>query len=335
MISEEEFSTLSEPTQEELLSLFKKSFVLRNEGPTAKAADVYKAWSADLDAKHKKQINWDARLSDARIAKASKSYQEYHDDLLKLQAELPTLLKDEIISPEAISLEMAIGFISGLNPDSIKVLSKLVAYGSATREGLKELLKSAGKINGTVGSINRRFAKRFDKNIYGLKADRVKLIEFDETYRLTCDYASISLAISIIEKGYKIGKGDIELQWNGSPTSLDEPQSERPDFYMVKIDEEAIIFADKGLGFVRFVMWDDGYENESTHFSYRVVVTAPSATVLVNARDEFTWSNDEGGHIWDHGQHDIGSPDTIRFGNKTYLIKGLGMEIILGADNDK
>ena len=327
-ITEEEFLKLSEPTQEELLELFRESFAFSNESSGSVLGHSWKAHYND-------QQNWFARLGKARTAKASKSYREYIADLLKLQAELPILFKDEILRPEAISLEMAIGFISGLNPDSIKVLSRLAVYRWATREQLKELLKSAGKINGTVGSINRRFAKRFDKNIYGEKVDRVKLIEFGETYGLTCDVASIRLAIKIIETGYKIGKGDIELQWNRRRTSSGEPQSEHPKYHAITIDEEAIIFADKGLGFVRHVMWDEGYQNESTQFSYDVVVTAPSGTVIADARDGFNWTNDESEVLWDDGYYDLGSPDGISFGNKTYPFKDLEIEMILGEANDQ
>ena len=312
-ITDEEFLKLSEPTQEELLDLFRESFAFSNE---SSGSVLGHSWIAN----HNDQQNWFSRLRKARIAKASKSYQEYHDDLLKLQAELPILLKDEALSPTAISLETAIGFISGLNPDSIKVLSKLAnsrTIGSATRKELEDLLNSAGKINGTVGSINRRFAKRFDKRIYGERLSQIKLIEFDETYSLTCDAASISLAIKIIEKGYKIGKGDISLQFNHWAVS-DEPLPQNPPYDQITIGQEAIKLADQGLGFVRSVRWDIEMANETKSFGFQVVVTAPSSTVIIETMEGINeWANDEGEDLWQRHHHNS-FPDKFSFGNKTY-----------------
>ena len=312
-ITEEEFLNLSEPTQEELLDLFRETFSLRNEASGS-------VLGANWKAQYNKKENWFVRLSNARLAKASTSYQEHHDNLLTLQAELPILLKDEALRPTAISLETAIGFISGLNPDSIKVLSKLSnsrTIGSATRKELEELLNSAGKINGTVGSINRRFVKRFDKRIYGKKLDQIKLIEFDETYSLTCDAASISLAIRIIERGYKIGKGDISLQFNHWAVS-DESTVQNPSYDQIIIGEEAIKLADQGLGFMRSVHWDIETANETRGFNFEVVVTAPSSTVIIETIEGINeWTNDEGEDLWQRHHHNS-FPDKISFGNKTY-----------------
>ena len=313
-ISEEEFSTLSEPTQEELLNLFKKSFVLRSESSTAKAPDTFAARKAVWDAEDEKKENWFARLSDARSAKETVSYQDYYDRLLKLQSELPLVLKAGHAYPTAISLETAIGFVIGLNPDSIKVLSKLVT-GRATRKDLEEILKSAGKINGTVGSINRRFSKRLDKRIYGEKLDQIKLIEFDETYRLTCDPASISLAIRIIEKGYKIGKGDISLQFNHWDVCSEAPAQEL-SYDLIVIGEEAIKLANQGLGFMRSVHWEIDYNTEKTAFEYfHVVVTASSSTLVIETvQGDSEWVNDDGKSPWKNSYHHNSFPDEIIFG---------------------
>ncbi|MDB9924128.1 hypothetical protein OAC90_01470 [Planktomarina sp.] len=314
MITEEEFLNLTEPTQEELLGLFKRSFLPAAESaPYPSIKNERSEWYAKLE----EQNNFFARLRHARSKKATVSYQQYFETLLKLQKELPLALKDQALKPTAISIEMAIGFVCGLNPDSIKVLSKLLNQnGSATRAELEALLKGAGKINGTVGSINRRFAKRFDKRIYGDKLERFKLIEFDKIYSLTCDFTSIDLAIIIIKKGYKIGKGDISLQFD-HPTQFNEPKVKTPPHELLIISEDAITSADQGLGFVRNVGWEINFSTEVTNFSHDVALTLPSGTVIVEGLGEHEWINDEGDCLWDE-YHPNCYPNKISFEDKTY-----------------
>jgi hypothetical protein len=65
-ITDDEFLKLSEPTQEELLDLFRESFAFSNESSNSVLGH---SWIAN----HNDQQNWFSRLRKARIAKASKS----------------------------------------------------------------------------------------------------------------------------------------------------------------------------------------------------------------------------------------------------------------------
>ena len=119
MITEEEFLELSKATQEELSELFRKSF-LRSVGNLHENNEET-AW----ELKHKMGQNLFKKLNTLRSSKNSQTYEEYHENLLKFQVELPFFLADQVLKPTAISIEMAIGFVRGLSKDSLKVLSKL------------------------------------------------------------------------------------------------------------------------------------------------------------------------------------------------------------------
>ena len=321
MITEEEFLELSKATQEELSELFRKSF-LRSVGNLHENNEET-AW----ELKYKMGQNLFKKLNILRSSKNSQTYEEYHENLLKFQAELPFFLADQVLKPTAISIEMAIGFVRGLSKDSLKVLSKLSSNpapgstnrvkGTATRKELEELLMSAGKINGTVGSINRRFTKRFDKRIYGERLGRLKLIEFDEVYKLTCDPASIELAIIILKKGYKIGDGDITLKFISSSNHIGEAKA-LEDLNI--IEEKAIIFANLGRGYVRNVSWELEYENETLSFDYDVALTSPSGTIVIESISGHEWVDDDGDDIWQNAFYYGAFPDAIIFANKEFKI---------------
>ena len=319
MITEEEFLGLSEATQEELSELFRKSFLRSAGNPHVDNDET--AW----ELKYKMEQNLFRKLNILRSSKNLLTYEEYHKNLLKFQDELPFFLADQVLKPTAISIEMAIGFVKGLSKDSLKVLSKLTSSpapsstnrvkGTATRKEMEKLLESAGKINGTVGSINRRFAKRFDKSIYGERLDRLKLIEFDEVYRLTCDPASIELAIIILENGYKFGDGDITLKFIASSNLTGEAKAIED---LNIIEEKAIIFANLGRGFVRNVSWELEYENETSSFNYDVALTSPSGTIVIEGLSGHEWVDDSGDDIWQNAFYYGAFPDTIIFNNKEF-----------------
>jgi hypothetical protein len=163
---------------------------------------------------------------------------------------LVTKTKDHItnVNPasfELLSIETAIAVLIGLSAESREVVS-ILCKRQLDRYDLTKILGSEKRINGTIGSINRRLVKRLNETLYGKRRDRVKLIESqDGLYRLSCDSRSLEIAQKIIHKGYKIGDGDIVVKF-GEGSSLAE----------VHIEEEAIVQIDSGQALVLLHSWD-------------------------------------------------------------------------------
>ena len=109
-----------------------------------------------------------------------------------------------------------------------------------------------------MGDINATIKKESStcESVYGKRRDRVKLIEFDETYRLSCDSRSLEIALLIINKGYKFGAGDIVLKF-GSGHQLAE----------VHIEEEAIlqIHAGEAQVLLKTLEYISGFVNTDLH----------------------------------------------------------------------
>lgn len=313
LISEADFRSLSTPTQRELWELFQKSFSLENRDPSATDVALTEVFKRVKEGSKRREheSDWMERRRANRLS--SVNYQEYNAALHQLHKALPNILpQPSSFRFEALSVEMAIAVVLGLSPDSIKVILCLIK-GPVARKELAAVLNGEGRINGTIGSINRRLAKRFDENFYGESLKLAKLIDFDKEYFLRCDGRSIEIALKILKAGYKIGKGNILLKFKDTFGKGTDQIIET-----IKIEEEAIIFADSGLGFTRKVSWDYELEKQQRSYSYDVAMTVPSATVVIDAPDGDEWVSDEPDvtHLFDKW-HPSSSPDEISFDGKS------------------
>ena len=288
LISESDFKSLSTSTQKELWEFFQKSFSFEDGDPPPSDTDIWISKVLKEGEKNReRESDWRERRN--AIRSNSVNYQEYNTALHELHKDLSNFLpKQSSFHFDALSIETAIAVVLGLSSDSIKVLSRLVEFPRpATREELATILNGEGKINGTIGSINRRLTKRFDKDFYGESLKNAKLIEFDKNeYSLSCDSASLDIALRISKADYKIGKGNIFLKFIRSSAENKEIID------TLEIEEEAIKFADDGLGFSKDVSWDIHWTNEQTTYSYATAMTVPSAIIVVDLPHGYEWVSD-------------------------------------------
>ena len=223
---------------------------------------------------------------------------------------LATTTKDHItdINPasfDVLSIETAIAVLIGLSGESREVVS-ILCKRQLDRHDLTKILGSEKRINGTIGSINRRLVKRLNENLYGKRRDRVKLIESQGgIYSLSCDSRSLEIAQKIIYKGYKIGDGDIVVKFyiGDSPTE-------------VHIEEEAIVQIDSGQALVLLHSWDyDIGHNLSTTIGHYVICsnnTNHKNKVVVSTHHEDEWEPNSFSGAYDP----YGDPSEIFIGGK-------------------
>lgn len=199
---------------------------------------------------------------------------------------------------DTLSIETALSVLIGLSEESRKVVEALCKR-KLTRDDLTKILGNEKKINGTIGSINRRLAKRLDQNIYGDRRDRVKLIEFDENYSLSCNNRALEIALLIISKGYKIGEGDILLKFRNPSTET-------------LIREDAIILGDTGKARVSLEGWDYTIEHVDYSFSVTVIVCDAGDKIVISTIREDEWEpNSLSEYVGD-----VGEPHEILIGGK-------------------
>ena len=204
---------------------------------------------------------------------------------------------------DVLSIETAIAVLIGLSGES-RELVNILCKRELTREFLTKFLGNEKKINGTIGSINRRLAKRLDENVYGKRRDRVKLIEFDGLYRLSCDSRSLEIALLIIKKGYKFGAGDIVLKFGRGDLRAE-----------VRIEEDAILQIHAGEAQVVFQCWD--YNIGGVETSCRIYVICSKNTsrpdkIVVSTNYEDEWEpNSHSGTLCP-----TGNPDEILINGK-------------------
>ena len=226
----------------------------------------------------KKEI-WD-------LLKDSFSTTTVSDDLS--DENLRNLIKNSIdpnrLNFDTLSIETAIAVLIGLSDESRKVVEAL-CQSQQSRESLTEILGSEKKINGTIGSINRRLAKRLSEKIYGKRRDRAKLIEFDGDYRLSCDNRALEIALFVLHKGYKIGQGDILLKYI---SIFDENKEYKAE---VLIKEEDIIHSDAGRAFIDFVSWDYQTGHVNNSFSVFVMYSSFTDKVVVSTDYGEEWED--------------------------------------------
>ncbi|MDC0959694.1 hypothetical protein OAR42_04500 [Planktomarina temperata] len=204
---------------------------------------------------------------------------------------------------EVLSIETAIAVLVGLSEESRHVVASLCMR-QLTRNELTEILGNEKKINGTIGSINRRLIKRLSESVYGKRRDRVKLIEFDEKYRLSCDSRSLEIALLIINKGYKFGAGDIVLKFGRGDLKGE-----------VRIEEEAIIQIDAGEALVLFQSWDYYVGQINMSISINVICsknTSRPDKIVVSTLYEDEWEPDS----YSGNYYPAGNPSEIHIGSK-------------------
>ena len=206
-------------------------------------------------------------------------------------------IEENRLNFDTLSIETAIAVLIGLSTESRKVVDAL-CQSQQSRENLTEILGSEKKINGTIGSINRRLAKRLNEKIYGKRRDRVKLIEFDGDYRLTCNSKALKLASLIISKGYKIGEGDINLRFHEGEA---------------KIEEESIIRCDEGYSYCDYASWDYEIDHVSHEFSLDVIYSSPTDKIVISTEQEDEW---EPNSVKNEFVSTSGNPDEILIGGK-------------------
>ncbi len=268
MITESDFEKLSEPTRKELWELLEKQFF-----PNSKK-DVT-SLMVDISEGTKVHVNlFEKFRSKLKLAKNSAhlDYLSYRDSVLSLQKELPSIVKTGIpIKFDVLSLEVAIAVILGLSNDSKKVVEAISQSGTLTRDQLAKILGGSKKINGTIGSINRRLAKRFSKKLYGSNVYKVKLIEYkNELYELTCDHRSIQIAILVEKSGFEIEDGNIILK---------SPDKKYPS--EVKIEAFAIEMAVQGNAYIDDVDWEYELDSQTISFSVSAARTITSAIITL------------------------------------------------------
>ena len=285
VITEAEFKLLSKTTQKELWGLLSQSFanfdLLVDDNKSSKTSGL----ESDLFNKQAKMSDWFVHR--AKIRSSNKPYDEYLDLHRILFKSLPNILVSTgPVLVDFISLELAIAVLLGLNTDSQAVIKKFCHRGMVTREELAEVLGDEKKINGTIGSINRRFVKRFDPKL-AASHERLRLIKFEkqfQKYLLSVDSGVFLHAFNIIDAGYKIGIGNICLT----------PKKDDKEVSSIMIEELAIMSGLEGQAFASTVSYSTDYHTEMHSLIASAGITSVSSTLVweLNGADE--WFDDEG-----------------------------------------
>lgn len=324
VITESDFEKLSDSTKKELLDLFYQAFpqsVGKDNDRTGRKPEISSEASSDnilsgSDFFSPSLMGTQWQYERSKVRESASTYQEYLEGIEKVHLGLENHLDmSRTMRVDSISVEFAIAILIGLKPESFNLLKKIVDRGMATREELTEVLGDAKKINGTIGSINRRFSKRFDRNLYGSLTDRLKLVEFNkhfQKYTLCCDSAAsgaIHKAIYIVKEGYKIGSGNICLTYDATYTS--GKNQKHTEQKRLVLEEEAIIAADNGKGFITRLAVSDDNSIETRTLSVSAATTVPSGN--------FIW--DQGGiEFWFTDEEELLDVASINMHNNGYKI---------------
>ena len=144
------------------------------------------------------------------------------DEKIEIQREASEATKKGsiLLRPNVIPIEAACAVVFGLNENSIIVLKSVLNADPTkglSRARLSKILGSERAINGTIGSINRRFIHRFDPNIYDLEPalKEMPLIDFsDSRYHFQSGHHEVGhlafrLALYLKEAGLSLENNDI------------------------------------------------------------------------------------------------------------------------------
>ena len=287
VLTEDDFQFLSKGTQEELLNFVREKFAPRDISKLQEVLTLDVGYAAD---QVQKEAAFNEKLMSARKL-AEVNFLGYQSDIKRLQKDLPKIVKTGVpINFDALSIELALSVIAGLSDVAKKVVWELIQKRKLTRDELADLLGGPKKINGTIGSINRRLAKRFNAELYGDYVNKVKLIEFDNGYQLTCDPYALEVAYHINETGYQSIFGNLTLKFG------DEKNG---DSAKVKIEALAIELANEGYAYVDKIRWDYQSDDKTTGtiFSVDVARTVSSAIITIQTDYGSEWVTEEPHHM--------------------------------------
>ena len=126
-----------------------------------------------------------------------------------------------LLRPKVIPIEAACAVVFGLNQNSILAFEAILSADPSkglSRKELGKILGSEKAINGTIGSINRRFIHRFDDNVYDLDAalKEMPLITYKTNYRIETGLAEFNhmafrIAVHLRKMGLSLEANDITL----------------------------------------------------------------------------------------------------------------------------
>ena len=243
-------------------------------------------------------------LSERMIANESLEIQK--------EASEATKVGSILLRPNVIPIEAACAVVFGLNENSILALKAVLdskSHEGLSRKELGKVLGSERAINGTIGSINRRFVHRFDANIYDLD-DALKempLIDFrNSSYHVQTGYheyghLAFKIAVHLRENGLNLENNDIIIT--------------TPDNMTVHLNSRAYSEFKQGLGCINlyqkrspgFPVVLDGHDAYSIHSILQsegvpVVMCAsqPSASI-VNGYDGLNLIYNIGGRLFEPG----------------------------------
>lgn len=272
IIHDEDFALLSEHAKREIFSL-----LLKDDG--ARVGDSSAMISQSI--KDKKYTDSPSFHVWRNLVIEAKDNKQNHAKMELILSDLHNLLP-KIFGPfpatqnlHGVSVELAISVLRGLGDESKNALYSIVISSrdnGISREELAAVVGGVGKINGTIGSINKRYSRRFNIDFYGSKVESFKLIEFsDGYYRLVCDPASFELAFKILSHNNlnSLGEYSLELQ-NGNG-----------DHFFHEISALAIECADSGMAYFETII--DEYETSSGGHSdtYNVAISLPKSTLIL------------------------------------------------------
>ena len=126
-----------------------------------------------------------------------------------------------LLRPKVIPIEAACAVVFGLNQNSILAFEAILSADPSkglSRKELGKILGSERAINGTIGSINRRFIHRFDDTVYDLDAalKEMPLITYKTNYRIETGLAEFNhmafrIAVHLRKMGLSLEANDITL----------------------------------------------------------------------------------------------------------------------------
>lgn len=235
------------------------------------------------------------------------------NESLEIQKEVSEATKagSILLRPHVIPIEAACAVVFGLNKNSILALKAVLNSKSLeglSREELGKILGSERAINGTIGSINRRFIHRFDANIYDLD-DALKempLIDFrNSSYHIQTGHneyghLAFKIAIHLKETGLDLENNDIVVT--------------APDKMTLRLNSKAYSEFKQGLGCINlyqkrspgFPVVLDGHDAYSIHSILQVegepvvmCASQPSASIIVSDGENLIYNI--GGRLFEPG----------------------------------
>lgn len=216
------------------------------------------------------------------------------DENIEIQREASEATKagSVLLRPNVIPIEAACAVVFGLNENSILVLNAVLNADhneGLSRADLGKILGSERAINGTIGSINRRFIHRFDPNIYELDPalKEMPLIDFyNSSYHIQSGYheyghLAFRVALHLKEIGLSLENNDIIIT--------------TPDNKSVRLSSVAYAQFKQGLGCINlyqqrspgFPVVLDGHDANTIHHILQsegepvvMCVSQPSTSII-------------------------------------------------------